>query len=288
LIRFLSYVAVALSLTACTTLERATLPDPVLLEQKWQEAATTATQEIDQSTWDVFLERYVRTDIEGINRVDYGSVTATDHDRLRDYLSRLEQTDTKTLSRAQQLAFWINLYNAKTVDLVLDAYPVETILKIKDGLLPTGPWRRKVVQVDSEELSLNDIEHRIVRPVFQEARIHYALNCAALGCPNLMSRAWRAETLETDLAAAERAYVNDPRGLRFDEKGRLTLSKIYRWFQEDFGRNEAEILESLSRVAAPDVKTRLLNRKRVDRYHYDWSLNDAKTGIFGTEISVTR
>lgn len=288
MIRFLSYVAVALSLTACTTLERATLPDPVLLEQKWQEAATTATQEIDQSTWDVFLERYVRTDIEGINRVDYGSVTATDHDRLRDYLSRLEQTDTKTLSRAQQLAFWINLYNAKTVDLVLDAYPVETILKIKDGLLPTGPWRRKVVQVDSEELSLNDIEHRIVRPVFQEARIHYALNCAALGCPNLMSRAWRAETLETDLAAAERAYVNDPRGLRFDEKGRLTLSKIYRWFQEDFGRNEAEILESLSRVAAPDVKTRLLNRKRVDRYHYDWSLNDAKTGIFGTEISVTR
>ena len=216
----------------------------------------------------------------GVNRLDYGSVTANDHDQLRNYIARLEQVSTKTLSPDQQLAFWFNLYNAKTVDLVLEAYPVDSILDIKDGFLPTGPWNRKVVRVNSRELSLNDIEHRIVRPVFEGPRIHYAFNCAAAGCPNLMPRAWRAETLEADLDAAERAYVNDPRGIRFDTNGRLTLSKIYSWFSEDFGNDEEEVLEDLTYAASPELQDKLSGRTSIDRYEYDWSLNDVKTGVF--------
>lgn len=273
-------LAFALLLSGCATLEKAALPEPVLLEQTWQVAASTATVEIDQSAWDTFLSRFLKTDTAGINRLDYGSVTANDHNQLRDYISRLEQINTKTLSQDQQLAYWFNLYNAKTVDLVLEAYPVDSILDIKDGFLPTGPWNRKVVRVNSQELSLNDIEHRIVRPVFEDPRIHYALNCAAAGCPNLMPRAWRAETLEADLDAAERAYVNDPRGIRFDANGRLTLSKIYSWFSEDFGNDEEEVLEDLLYAASPELQDKLYGRTSVDRYEYDWSLNDVKNGVF--------
>ena len=273
-------LAFALLLSGCATLEKAALPEPVLLEQTWQVAASTATVEIDQSAWDTFLSRFLKTDTAGINRLDYGSVTANDHSQLRDYISRLEQINTKTLSQDQQLAYWFNLYNAKTVDLVLEAYPVDSILDIKDGFLPTGPWNRKVVRVNSQELSLNDIEHRIVRPVFEDPRIHYALNCAAAGCPNLMPRAWRAETLEADLDAAERAYVNDPRGIRFDANGRLTLSKIYSWFSEDFGNDEEEVLEDLLYAASPELQDKLYGRTSVDRYEYDWSLNDVKNGVF--------
>ena len=278
--RQLVFIAIAFFLSGCASLEKAALPEPVLLEPNWQVAAPTATVEIDQSAWDTFLSRFLKTDTAGINRLDYGSVTANDHSQLRDYISRLEQINTKTLSQDQQLAYWFNLYNAKTVDLVLEAYPVDSILDIKDGFLPTGPWNRKVVRVNSQELSLNDIEHRIVRPVFEDPRIHYALNCAAAGCPNLMPRAWRAETLEADLDAAERAYVNDPRGIRFDANGRLTLSKIYSWFSEDFGNDEEEVLEDLLYAASPELQDKLYGRTSVDRYEYDWSLNDVKNGVF--------
>ena len=274
------FIAFAFLLSGCASLEKAALPEPVLLEQGWQVSATTAAVEIDQTEWDTFLSRFIRTDTSGVNRLDYGSVTANDHDQLRGYISRLEQVNTKTLSPDQQLAFWFNLYNAKTVDLVLEAYPVDSILDIKDGFLRTGPWNRKVLQVNSQELSLNDIEHRIVRPVFDDPRIHYAFNCAAAGCPNLMPRAWRAETLEDDLDAAEEAYVNDPRGIRFDTNGHLTLSKIYTWFSEDFGNDEEEVLEELAVLASPELQDKLSGRTSVDRYDYDWSLNDVKNGVF--------
>ena len=179
--RLFIYIVVALSLTGCATLERAALPESSLLEQNWMEAAGTATVEIDQTIWDTFLARYISTDAAGINRLDYSAVATTDHAQLRGYIASLELINTKDLSSDQQLAFWINLYNAKTVDIVLSEYPVDSILDIKDGILPTGPWKRKVLRVDSRELSLNDIEHGIVRPVFEDARIHYALNCAASG-----------------------------------------------------------------------------------------------------------
>ena len=260
---------------ACTTIERANLPDPVSLGPQWEQASATQQVAVDHSLWDAFLARYLSTDSAGINRLDYSRVSAADQANLDAYLNSLQQVRTASLTRDQQLAFWINLYNAKTVDIVLEAYPVDSILKIKDGILPTGPWKRKVVTVDGESLSLNDIEHRIVRPVYREARIHYALNCAAQSCPNLSPRAWRAEGLDKALTDAERAYVNDPRGITVSADGKITLSKIYAWFREDFGQNEAEILNRLKAFAEPPLQAKLQGKTRVDNYEYDWALNDA-------------
>ena len=279
MIRF-SLLASLLSLTtACTTIERSVLPDPILLGPEWKQAASDKFTQVDHAPWDRFLARYLSTDASGVNRLDYARVTDTDHDALRAYLSTLQAVEVKSLTRDQQLAFWINLYNSKTVDVVLTAYPVKSILDIKDGVLPTGPWNRKVLTVEGESLSLNDVEHRIVRPVFRESRIHYALNCAATSCPNLMAQAWRAEGLHEDLAAAERAYVNDPRGVQIAENGTITLSKIYAWFREDFGATEADIIDRLASVAEPELQAKLRKRKQVARYEYDWALNDAAASV---------
>ncbi len=264
----------SLILSACASIERAALPEPTLISPEFREADVTTRSRVDHRAWDHFLRTYVATDAQGINRVAYAEVTDPDRKRLQTYLARLEETDVSALSRDQQLAFWINLYNAETVELILEHYPVASIRKINDGFLSFGPWDRPVAVVNNRELTLNDIEHRIIRPVFNEPRIHYALNCAAAGCPNLMQRAWRAETLERDLAAAERAYVNNFRGVSIGANGAVTLSKIYIWFQEDFGANETEVLQRVQQVAEPDLARAIGARKGAIRYQYDWSLNE--------------
>ncbi len=266
-------------LAACASVERLALPAATPLpDTALTRTAPPPGETVDHSDWSTLLGRYVAPDAQGVNRVAYGQVTQSDRARLDRYLAELQAVKPDRLTRDQQLAYWINLYNALTVDLILENYPVASIRDINDGAFSFGPWDRPLAQVDGQILTLNDIEHRIIRPTFNEPRIHYALNCAAVGCPNLMDRAWQAETLERDLAAAEVAYVNDPRGVRFDDRDRLILSKIYIWFREDFGPNEKAVVASLESAAAPGLRERLRAASRVSAYDYDWALNDAATG----------
>ncbi len=263
-------------LAACASVERLALPAAAPLpDTALTQTAPQPGERIDHRDWSAFLGRYVSQDAQGVNRVDYGQVTQSDRARLDAYLAELQTVIPGRLTRDQQLAYWINLYNALTVDLILENYPVASIRDINDGAFSFGPWDRPLAQVGGQTLTLNDIEHRIIRPTFKEPRIHYALNCAAVGCPNLMDRAWQANTLERDFAAAEAAYVNDPRGVRFDDRNRLILSKIYIWFREDFGPNEKAVVASLEPAAQPPLRSRLQDAPRVSAYDYDWALNDA-------------
>lgn len=272
----LCLLGIGLFLGACASVERVALPKPTLLSGDLTTSQSSAKTRVDHSAWDRFLTAYVVPDTAGINRVNYGAVTPADRRNLSGYLASLEATDVTALNRDQQLAFWINLYNAVTVNVILEHYPVASIRDITDGFLSFGPWDRPVTTINGRDLTLNDIEHRIIRPAFQEPRIHYALNCAAAGCPNLMNRAWTASSLDRDLTEAETAYVNDPRGISVGPDGRLTLSKIYIWFQEDFGANESAVLDRLAKVAKPDLAAAIKARGRVARYAYDWSLNDTQ------------
>lgn len=255
-------------------LERLGAPDSRLADPVWEEYTPGSTVTVDHATWAGFLDRHLVTAPTGPARIAYGTVSPDDRKALSGYLRRLADIDPGTLDRPEQLAYWINFYNAATVVLVLDNYPVGSIRDIGSGLFEDGPWDRPVAVVSDRVLTLNTIEHGIIRPVFDEPRIHYALNCAAVGCPNLAARPYTGAALEAALAEAERAFVNDPRGVRLDGD-KLVLSKIWLWFREDFAPTETQIIQYLRTVATGAAAEALDGRGSADRYDYDWSLNAA-------------
>ncbi|MEO0883626.1 MAG: DUF547 domain-containing protein, partial [Pseudomonadota bacterium] len=218
-----------------------------------------------------FLNDYI-TETDGINFVAYGDVTEEDHQALKAYIAALESQGVEGLSEDEAMAFWFNLYNAATIDVILDNYPLESIRSL--GALNRGPWDRKILNVTGVgEMSLNDVEHGTLRATWNEPRIHYAVNCASFGCPNLMDRPWEAETLEADLAAAASAYVNHPRGFRVED-GKVTASKIYNWYKEDFGGDQSGILEHARQYAEGDLADDLANATKINSFEYNWNLNE--------------
>jgi hypothetical protein len=248
-------------------------------------AGPVSAGDADTSTgaYDAFLSRYVVLGDDGVARVRYASwaKSAADRDRLDAFLVEQARLRPSAMDEPAAFAFWANLYNALTLRVVLDAYPVASIKDIKstgtglDLKAWSGPWRTKLVTIEDKAMSLDDIEHETMRPTFRDPRIHYAVNCASIGCPNLMGRAWRASTLEADLDAAARAYVNHPRGASVDKKGSLRVSSLYKWYREDFGSGDAGVIEHLRRYAVEPLSGRLQGVSRIAGNSYDWSLNDA-------------
>lgn len=273
--RFLLALIALISLSgpARADFERLFAPGAKLVDEIWLEHTAASPETVDHSAWNRLLTSYVSVDGAEIHRVDYRSFTAGDRSGLAAYIASLEAIDPSTLDQHEQLAFWINLYNAQTVELILDNYPVDSIRDISSGLFSLGPWDQELVTVAGRKLSLNDIEHGIIRPVYRDPRIHYALNCAAVSCPNLAPKAYTGDTLEAVLTAAEVAFVNDPRGVRIDGD-RLILSSIYNWFREDFGASEADVIARLKKFAKGDTAEALANRIKVDSFEYDWALNE--------------
>ncbi len=234
----------------------------------WQTFDAESTVVIDHGPWDRFLKTYIKNGPDGVNRIPYGRVNEADRKGLGRYLAGLKSAPVRRLNRNQQRAFWINLYNALTVQLILRSYPLDSIRDIDD------PWDRKRFEVDGKALSLNDIEHRILRPIWRDARIHYAVSCASIGCPDLQPAAFTAANTEALLDGAASTYVNHRRGARLED-GRLIASKIYAWFSDDFGGTEEGVIRHLRRYAEPPLAGALEGRTAIDDYEYDWRLNGA-------------
>lgn len=182
---------------------------------------------MDHSLWQQFLSRYVVEAKDGINRVKYGKVSAADKASLKAYLGALGATKVSALSDPEQRAFWINLYNALTVDVVLDHYPVKSIKEISLGgsLFASGPWKKPLIGVEGRKLSLDNIEHDILRKQWPDPRNHYAVNCASMSCPNLMTKPFTAGALERMLMQGARDYINHERGVRISGE-RIFLRKF--------------------------------------------------------------
>jgi hypothetical protein len=177
-------------------------------------------------------------------------------------------------NRAEQEAYWINLYNAATVDLILSRYPVASIrdINISPGLFSRGPWGAKLLAIEGEKVSLDDIEHRILRPIWKDNRIHYAVNCASLGCPNLQPPAYTAANMESLLERGAKEYVNHPRGVAIKD-GKLRVSSIYVWFKEDFGGSPEGLMEHWRKYADAALAKRLQTYSGGLEHDYDWNLN---------------
>lgn len=230
----------------------------------------------DHALWEKLLNQYVKIGQDGVSRVNYRALKDKDSQTLRTYLTYLQSIDVSRLNKSQQFAFWVNLYNAKTVELIVQHYPVKSIkdIDISPGLFANGPWGKKLVIVNDQELSLDDIEHKILRPIWKDPRIHYAVNCASIGCPNLVPKAYIGNALEEMLDQGARGYINSPRGVSITN-GSLTLSKIFSWYQDDFGASESDLLRHIRKYAGPKLRAKLKLVDSVDHYAYNWSLNDA-------------
>lgn len=242
---------------------------------RWQAHVPDATQAVDHSRWDMILKKYLETNHpSGINRVQYTEVLPADLQTLAEYLGQLQQIKVSSLNRKEQKAYWVNLYNALTVKVILDHYPVKSIMDIdiSPGLFNNGPWDAKLLTIEGEKVSLNDIDHRILRPIFNDNRLHYALNCASIGCPNLQPVAFTAANTEKLLETGAMEYINSPRGARFFN-GRLRVSSIYKWFQVDFGGSKAGVISHLLKYAQGNLVETLKTYKKGLRFDYDWGLN---------------
>ncbi len=243
---------------------------------RWQSHAPNSPAAVDHADWDFILQQYVDTDHpSGINRFKYSSVSHEDRQTLKAYLRNLQDVAVSGLNREEQKAYWINLYNALTVDVILDHYPVTSIrdIDISPGLFSNGPWDAKLLQIENEKVSLNDIEHRILRPIWQDNRIHYAVNCASLGCPNILPRAFTAQNLDMLLERAAREFINHPRGVSF-ARNRMQVSSIYFWFRQDFGDSENGIISHLEVYLSPENLQKLKSVQPKMSHQYDWDLNE--------------
>ncbi|MFZ5863924.1 MAG: DUF547 domain-containing protein [Nitrospirota bacterium] len=241
----------------------------------WDASRSDSAVPVDHTAWDRFLASYLISEHpSGINRVRYADVTTADRKGLKAYLAQLQAVKVRRLNRTEQKAYWINLYNALTVDVMLDHIPVASIMEvnISPGLLSRGPWGKKLVAVEGQDLALDDIEHRILRPIWQDPRVHYALNCASLGCPNLQPKAFTAENTELMLDQAAQEYTNHPRGVTV-KNGRIVVSSIYVWFQDDFGGTDAGVLAHIRRYADDRLRRKLERITRISDHAYDWRIN---------------
>ena len=263
--RFTTLLTVLLTLMAPTA---AAFPDPWTF---WQASDDASEIVVDHAPWQRFLDRYVAPNDDAINLVAYGDVSAEHADELNGYVRTLASIDPRQLNANEQFAYWVNLYNALTVVVVLDNPSKSSIRRMGKGLFSFGPWDDELVTIAGEAVTLNDIEHRILRPIWRDHRIHYAVNCASLSCPNLSQQAFTAENTESLLAEAELAYVNHPRGVALVD-GKLTLSSIYDWYADDFADSEQGLLAHLAE-RHPRLGAELAAYQGRIRYDYDWSPN---------------
>ena len=232
----------------------------------------------DHAAWTAVLDEH----LEGSN-LDYAALKKQ-RAPLDDYLRTLEAVTPEQFAaweRGQRYAFWINAYNAYTVRAVVDAYPVSSITEI--GTKEESVWERPFLPLGKlwkpakgAKLSLDQVEHEILRPEFRDPRVHAAVNCASKGCPPLAAKAFAAETLDAQLDRATRAWLADPAHNRFEPKEkRVRLSRIFEWYGDDFTRGDVTLADWLAEYAPPQYRKFLEQAAfRVEYLEYDWALNE--------------
>jgi hypothetical protein len=224
-----------------------------------------ASPMVDHSIYAELLKKYV---ING--KVDYAGFKSEEA-KLDQYLKLLEAVDSKSLSQDEQFAFYANAYNAWTIKLILSRYP--DIESIKDlGSLFKSPWKKEIVRLDGEVMTLDNVEHDILRPRFKDPRVHFAINCAAISCPPLSSEPYRGDKLSDQLNDSTRSFLNNPNSYKFDGND-FYVSRIFKWFAEDFNY---DVLGFYLNYANEDLKQKLEAKRatlRIKYLQYDWGLN---------------
>lgn len=236
--------------------------------------ATAQTFDHSHAAWTEVLTRHVAND-GGITVVDYAAIQAdaSGLDRYVALVTRVTPGRFETWTEPQRLAFLINAYNALTVTLIVDNYPVTSIKDL--GGWFSSPWKKRFFTLLGKERHLDDIEHGIIRAQFDEPRIHFAVNCAALGCPPLRAEAYVASRLEAQLEDNTRAFLRDVRRNRYED-GTLWLSELLNWYARDFTRHDSSLKSFVAARLTDDPAEAAImagSKTRVRFLDYDWTLN---------------
>jgi hypothetical protein len=251
-------------------------PGPV--EAVVETAGPAAEFDHTHALWTALLADHVRGD-----DFDYGAL-AKDPARLETYVETLAAVEPAELAgwtKEQRFAFWINVYNAFTIQKVVDNYPLKSIKSLSRLFGAKSVFDDEFIPMSAhhpdgkdDQLSLNDVEHEILRVRFPDARVHAAINCASESCPPLRGEAFVAERLDAQLEEQMRSFVRDASRNDFDlERRRVRVSKIFSWFGEDFERDAGGVREYLQRYAAEEHRA-LIAKARLEFLSYDWDLND--------------
>ncbi len=222
---------------------------------------------VSHQLWDALLKKHVRAD----GLVNYKGFVK-DSARLNQYLDLLASAHPQaSWPRAEQMAYWINAYNAFTVKLIVDYYPVQSIKDIKKGIpFVNTVWDIKFINIQGKTYDLNNLEHGILRPQFKDARIHAAINCASISCPRLHNEAFTAAKLEQQLETVTRSFINDPVRNRVSPD-MAELSAIFNWFSGDFKRDAGSVRDFVNKYA----RSKMRETAKITYLDYDWSLNEA-------------
>lgn len=214
---------------------------------------------IDHSSWDALLKKYVKSD----GLVDYKGFLK-DRKTLTEYLKMLSQNPpSDSWSTAELLAYYINTYNAYTVDLILKNYPVKSIKDI------SGAWTKAIVPIGDKNLSLGGIEHSILRKM-NEPRIHFAINCASYSCPNLLNEAYTATKIEDQLERVTKAFIQSDKNQISTNK--LALSYIFKWYKSDFKVNgKKDLIGFINLYTAENLN----KNTSISYLEYNWNLNES-------------
>ena len=260
--------------------------ETLLYESRQREVARVGFEQYDHSKWDALLQKYVDQNGD----VDYGTWQSNAQDRstLLGYLRGMNSVDTSVRSsRPAEMAFWINAYNALTIEGILQLFPTKSIKDHAPDANGFNIWDDFKLPVSDSEYSLNDIEHKVLRKM-GDPRIHFEIVCASKGCPQLSHRAYFADSLDQQLAYSAGLFFHTPGKFSYDlQRGQIGLSPIIQWFGEDFGRNDQERLQYLSQFMPAEARgLAVSNSPAISYLDYDWSLNLAPTRTTVETLSV--
>lgn len=241
----------------------------------WDDREELSVMQVDHSAWQDILTVYVDDQHpSGINRFDYSSVTASDAAKLKNYLSYLQKLEPRQLNSEEAKAYWINFYNATLVDKIADAYESgsrRAIKRLMKGGVESRALTRDTTELLMQEISLNDIQHGILRPIWKDPRVHFVLSTAALSGANIQKTAFTGANNEALLEKAKTEFMQHPKAVRA-EGNSLVLNSVFEWYAPDFGENRSAVLAYI-RENTSDAMRQAMDGQPQIRFYYNWDLN---------------
>lgn len=266
-----SMICVLLAAVCCVSVGARAATEMNLIKF-WDDREPSSLIDLDHSRFEEFLQKYVvNNHPSGIARFDYLSVSQADFDKLEGYLTDMQFMEPRQLTEAEAKAFWINLYNAATLHMVIQEFVNGNPSRIKARGVPVRRWRQNIITIAEQRLSLEDILHGVIRPLYRDPRVHYALMFCVLGSPDMSTTVFKGDNNEALLEELETKFLQQPRALRI-EGDQLVLSSIFEDYDTDFAPSQTEFLTYLRENVTEEIASRMSGLTKV-RYEFDTDVN---------------